>query len=839
MLRSSTQKKLYDETIVLSDSSSDSDVAEVTSVFAISASLPLPTTRTAEAVVVVLGDSETESPIEISRIRRQRPILPRSTSLRSPGPAASVPSRRSVEQVQERSSILPLALSTEVEFSGICSPPPSQQQLNDTAPATPLVAPLDTTDHGPASPDADDKQKERLLYLHIFDNVLQTVLSGESHLFSDQEQETLRAFMALERHSRYLYTRLFMRKHGWIRVSALNAYGEDVVVEQSCKCLGTRTSSHEPFVQSEAEITDGEEALQLLTLPELKALAKARGIKQLTNKPKEAICAAILKGAKQRTVISFFRKASDGGSEDSTKQRLGTLVREVTKLTGPLVRLSPPTAELFERLHLVFFRTPTFRGDDNPMKVAVLATIGQICFPKYNVVRSHDLFASRDDVIQYKALLEVGSQMGELGAALVKETEKHRLGWEMFLEYRDMWERHIESLCEKTGAHSRSLTYSGNGDEVVAIEYWKRRFTPGSALAQIVERGAKFAANLKQFEDEECVLQSLLAQTAYRLGKRGVWYERLILLHSAHLRPKRVKSSKGDDKQTASALLRQALLTARDICIRALNDQHVGRLSLHSISRQMRALEAKLAFEEDQLYQHSRISLEWKPAPERTVYGVRINDRNRRGPSLWDGNDEVPCSVERLALWRYQSLGYSGLHSENSMVTSLFSLLFWDVIFYPLPGALDTEYQSRPLDMGNESFYFSRQTLIDQRLKEIVDGEFADIILANYDFGYGAECVGVSWDITCDQLLIVAKYIGGHGLAAICKVLAREYRSKSSGFPDLCLWNSVTENVMFVEVKGPKDKLSDSQRDWVDILLSNGISVEVCLVREGDARDHE
>ncbi|KAJ2735667.1 hypothetical protein IW152_001444 [Coemansia sp. BCRC 34962] len=618
-----------------------------------------------------------------------------------------------------------------------------------------------------------------------------------------------------------------------------------MVIEQSCKCLSTRTSSHDPFVQSEAEIADSEEALQLLTLPELKALAKARGIKQLTNKAKEAICSAILKSAKQRTVVSFFRKTPS--ADDSAKQRLDSLVREITKLTGPLVRLSPLTAELFERLHLVFFRTPTFRGDDTPMKVAVLATIGQIRFPRYNVMRSHDLFASRDDVIQYKALLEVDSQMSELGSALVKDTEKHKQGWDLFLTYRDMWTHHIKTLTDKDG-HNRPLTFGGTGDEVVAIEYWKRRFTSGSVLARIAERGAKFAANLKQFADEEGILQSLLAQTAYRLGKRGDWYERLILLHSAHLKPKRTKGGKGSEKQTADALLRQALLTARDLCIRALNDQHIGRLSLHSISRQMRALEAKLAFEEDQLYQHSRILLEWEPAPERTVYGVRINDRNRRGPSLWDGNDEVPCSVERLALWRYQSLGYNGLHSENAMATTLFSLLFWDIIFHPLPGTLDTEYQSRPLDMGNESFYFSRQTLIDERLKEIAGGEFADIILANYDFGYGAECVGVSWDITCDQLLIVAKvsirpprieYIGGYGLAAICKVLAREYRSKSSGFPDLCLWNSVTEKVMFVEVKGPKDKLSDSQRDWIDILISNGVSVEVCLVREGDARDHE
>ncbi|KAJ2324479.1 hypothetical protein GGI00_005316, partial [Coemansia sp. RSA 2681] len=447
-------KRQYDEAIILSDSSSDSDVAEI-SAFAVSASLPLPVTRTADSVVVVIGDSETESPIEAPRTRRLRLVAPsRSAPHNSPGPAATVPSRQNsagtpIAQVQgRRSSLLPSVPSTEIEVSGICSPPPSQQRQqvaigDDCTPATPPVVVLpEVVDPGLASPDADDRQiSERLSYLHIFDHVLQTVLIGESHLFSDQEQETLRAFAALERHSRYLYTRLFMRKHGWIRVSALKSYGEDVVVEQSCKCLGARTSSHEPFVQSEAEIADGEEALLLLTLPELKALAKTRGIKQLTGKAKEAICAAILKGTKQRTVVSFFRKAA-GGTDDSTKQRLDALIREVAKLTGPLVRLTPPTVELFERLHLVFFRTPTFRGNDNPMKVAVLATIGQIRFPKYSVMRSHDLFTSRESVIQYRALLEVGSQMSELGLALVKDTEVHRQGWELFLQYRDMWAQH-------------------------------------------------------------------------------------------------------------------------------------------------------------------------------------------------------------------------------------------------------------------------------------------------------------------------------------------------------------------------------------------------------------
>ncbi|KAJ2310564.1 hypothetical protein IWW54_003127, partial [Coemansia sp. RSA 2705] len=65
------------------------------------------------------------------------------------------------------------------------------------------------------------------------------------------------------------------------------------------------------------------------------------------------------------------------------------------------------------------------------------------------------------------------------------------------------------------------------------------------------------------------------------------------------------------------------------------------------------------------------------------------------------------------------------------------------------------------------------------------------------------------------------------------------YRLKRSGFPDLCLWNEKTGQVMFAEVKGPKDKLSETQRDWLDILVTNHIDVEVCLVREGDARDVE
>ncbi|KAJ2352453.1 hypothetical protein GGF43_003749 [Coemansia sp. RSA 2618] len=640
----------------------------------------------------------------------------------------------------------------------------------------------------------------------------------EAHLFSDTERQTISAFSELDRHSRYLYTRIFMRKQAWIRVSSLN-YGEQMVIEQSCKNLTARTHGGEPFLLAESDVDDCEEAVSLMLLPELKAMAKAKGIKQMANKPKELLCAAILKTAKQRTVLSFFQKSKG----DSAKQRQKELIREVLRVTGPLVRLSATTAELFERLHLVFFRSATHLGDSNSMRCAVLSVVGQIRFPSYTVMRSSDLFASRDAVIRYKALVETGYEMEVLLAALVKDVEQHEKGWAIYLAHQAEWHTLLETLRQPAAN-------DGVGAEQMATDYWRRHFTPGWALVRIVERGARFAANTKRFDDERAVLESLLSQRAYRLGKRGSWYERLILLYSTHLRP---KSAKLDPRSL------HMLERARDTCVRALSDEHVNRVALHAISRQLRRIEAKLNVGECERIGHARLCVEWRAAPARIVYGVRVRNLGRRGPSVWDGSDGIPCSVEQLALWRYREEGYAGVHSENALVTTLFSLLFWDVIFHPLPGVLDTEYQSQPLDMGSEAFYFSRCAMIEQRLAEITAGHVEQPIRDIYSREHGAECVGVSWDLSCEQLLTIAKYMGGKRLAAICRVLATEYRLKRSGFPDLCLWNEETGKVLFAEVKGPNDKLSETQQDWLDILIANDVDVEVCHVRDGDARDAE
>ena len=67
------------------------------------------------------------------------------------------------------------------------------------------------------------------------------------------------------------------------------------------------------------------------------------------------------------------------------------------------------------------------------------------------------------------------------------------------------------------------------------------------------------------------------------------------------------------------------------------------------------------------------------------------------------------------------------IHSEASVVRFIFALLFKDILFKPVPGALETKYQRAPLDLNEDSFYFARQKDITRRLEAIDSGQAPDI----------------------------------------------------------------------------------------------------------------
>ena len=119
--------------------------------------------------------------------------------------------------------------------------------------------------------------------------------------------------------------------------------------------------------------------------------------------------------------------------------------------------------------------------------------------------------------------------------------------------------------------------------------------------------------------------------------------------------------------------------------------------------------------------------------------------------------------------------------------------------------------------------------------------------------------LGLDWNsFTLEQLVQIAGCAGGEALAVACKVLAQEYAQRAGGVPDLMLWrvgdgtdgNRRNENgdgkggneaeqegeIRFVEVKSENDRLSDTQRLWIDVLTGAGVKVELCHVVAEEVR---
>ena len=143
--------------------------------------------------------------------------------------------------------------------------------------------------------------------------------------------------------------------------------------------------------------------------------------------------------------------------------------------------------------------------------------------------------------------------------------------------------------------------------------------------------------------------------------------------------------------------------------------------------------------------------------------------------------------------------------------------------------------QTTPLDLETDDFYKSRKDLAESQLKKIQDGMAEEMLISSWELHQGTSCQGVNWVLySLTDLRAVVACIGGHRLASLLHHLAVDYRSWSSGMPDLLLWRFLDERgggeAKLVEVKGPRDQLSEQQRAWILVLMDLGFDVEVCKV---------
>ncbi|EJU00598.1 hypothetical protein DACRYDRAFT_108664 [Dacryopinax primogenitus] len=610
------------------------------------------------------------------------------------------------------------------------------------------------------------------------------------------------------------------------------------------KC--TEVEKHEAvlFFAFHCEAASLDELLETLSLDELRDLARQMKIKHTQNR--KQLILALAGHASNQITLSFTKSDRNtprtSGSHSllpftsiarSQEDRVRSLI--LKKITSA-VKLNDHICQIFSRLSLIFFRSTTPTDVLLPL---ILASFKRRHYPPYETKRTPSIFPTRELLLEYEYALNLEGRVdsllqGQEGYNL-ERLEIARGVKALALSVYSQWEGLVAEVGSESMAQRDSL----------------RRFDPGHILTRIVGKLAEAYGQLREYEDEMRILRALLSQQRWRQGKRGGWYERLALILMTHC---------GKERDTYEEAMK--------VAITGLEDPKTHLIYRPSLERRLTRLEKKLEVTEETRRIHT-VFLR-KPTIN-TIIGIRILKPNAltddlRSPlkrsqssekenrssddnappkappgmkSIWQGRDEE-VTVEKLALEWYEKRGYRGFHSEGRIVSTLFTLLFFDILYMPIPGAFETKYQTAPLDLTYDTFYSVRREAIDKRLEELRAGQGPRIIADVDDRERPNQtwCVGVRWDMfEKGDLVGIAEGIGGEGLSAICRLLCEEYGQRGSGVPDLIIWNAAKKTAKFVEVKGPGDNLMETQKIWADVLLCAGVDMEVCRVVEEEIYD--
>lgn len=742
------------------------------------------------------------------------------------------------------------------------------------------------------------------IYVDAFNLALETVLEQEDHLFDSAENEVFAQWSQLSYEAQYLYVRLFLRKSSiWFRIGKLGYYQDigdmdaaiteiqehrvlpkiedqvlafpgETVLPEDAKPLGANFQFAEC---SDDHINSLDEASSLLLLDELKVIAKEARVQGKTKSEllhnlrktsgKQSGLAFLKRSETEDSVTSNYSEKSPAeGDDDEPGSGAGTptnrdnrdahYTKKILDQTGKCIRLSLLPLKLFERVHLVFYRSTEWT--EKSLTTLILAKISRRNFPSYIVSRSANIFESRSFLLEFEASLRTQFRVDNViefsRMPVSKQIEAVR---DIFEAVYPRWKTLVAKEQEK-----EDLVYeTGEGA-------YLRRFSPAWVYTRIVHKGLWPLARLKDHKREHDLLTELLDQRLFHASRRGSWYQRKALLEEHYMHAH--YSAEGRSEEANKKHWKRVALRT---CEQGLEDNECHIIYHYDLQKRVVKLEKQLKIPKREQHDFGHVGLH--KARERTVEGVQILPQDREGtPSrsvslqrknstggsrererastpngsrrgtktVWldelDTNEHV--SVEALCLSHYRKvLGFKGYHSEGGILRCLFGLLFYDIMFdVYVPNVFQTAYQTCPLDLHSDAFYSARISEITSRINELADPSRAEALLRktwNEHREQKTCVVGVRWeDYEFDDLLEIVSCFTGDGqgkLGVVMRVLAQEYGSRGGGVPDLFLWKTDVAGggkIMFSEVKSENDRLSDTQRLWISVLLNAGIEVELC-----------
>ncbi|XP_037688787.1 fanconi-associated nuclease 1 isoform X2 [Choloepus didactylus] len=499
-------------------------------------------------------------------------------------------------------------------------------------------------------------------YLQSFFVVLKAILENEDDmmLFDEHEKGIVTKFYQLSAGGQKLYVRLFQRKLNWIKVNKLQY--EEIARDLTPAIEELKQAG---FLQTESELQELSEVLELLSAPELKTLAKIFHLVN-PNGQKQQLVDTFLKLARQRSVFTWGKSQPGIGA---------VILKRAKDLAGQSVRVCRGPRAVFSRILLLFSLTDSVEdeeaacGGQGQLSTVLLVNLGRMEFPSYSIHRKTQIFQDREDLIRYAAATHM---LNDISAAMASGN------WNEAKELSQCAKKEWNKL-----KNHPSLRYHED------LPLFLRCFTVGWIYTRILSRMVEILQRLHMYEEAIKELEDLLSQRIYCPDSRGRWWDRLALNLHQHLK---------------------RLEPAIKCIMEGLADPEVRtghRLSLYQ--RAVRLRESPSC----KKYRHL-----FRTLPEITVDDVKhVTVTGQMCPHSGMGKSvfmmeaaaagapaTVLCSVEELALAYYRRSGFDqGIHGEGSTFTTLFGLLLWDVIYMDgIPDVFRNAYQvSEECSAGN------------------------------------------------------------------------------------------------------------------------------------------
>ncbi|KAH2544740.1 hypothetical protein KXW97_001802 [Aspergillus fumigatus] len=755
----------------------------------------------------------------------------------------SLPSAQVGDFAVEDENLVP---NSQTELESSLPDIPTDQQAIEEYETSHVVGQDDEPNLRQRLQDGKWRKGKTSIYVDAFNLALETVLDEEAHLFNEAELEVFEQWKGLSYESQYLYVRLFLRKtSAWHRINRLGYYSDISDMSQAVADLRSSRELPGPLVSSDEnsedtssgsgvgltyfrfaddtdEITTLEEASSLLLLEELKILAKDAKVQ---GKSKKELLEAFCASSQRQTGLNWNGKEHDS---PPAVNRDDHYIQRILEYTGDCIRLAPGPYALFERVHLVFYRSTEWT--EKSLTTIILAKISRRNFPEYIVSRSSSIFPSREILLEFESALRKQHQVDNLLEFSGAPTQER-------LE-------HVKRICTEVYPRWKNLLEQEQRKEDTIYEVgegaYLRRFSPAWVYTRIIHKGLLPFGRFKEHKREHEILCELLSQRLFHAARRGAWYQRKALLEEHYMWALTPFDGRSEDLQKKH-WKRIALRT----CEEGLEDPDCHLIYHYDLQKRITKLERALKVVKREQHDFGHVML---AKPEvRTIEGIRIEREDsparasgkreesstRRGrPTIWiderGGGGE--CRVESMCLSWYRDHGWKGYHAEGGIVRTLFGYLFYDILFTYVPNVFQTPYQTCPLDLHTDAFYPSRASEINHRLVEITNGAAERIIRDIHERESAKQtcAIGIDWAFELDDLVEIVQCFRGEALATICKVMAQEYQQRGGGIPDLFLWSVEKKEVMFVEVKSENDRLSDTQRLWIHVLTGAGVRVELC-----------